>query len=74
MSLEHNPARQGGIDAMSIKEFCRRNDLSEPFYYALQKRGLGPDVIRIGGRTLISTKAAARWREANERKSAAPTP
>jgi hypothetical protein len=86
MSLEHSPVRQkrrgrsqqargppDAIDAMSIREFCRRNNLSEPFYYKLQKQGLGPDVIKIGKRTLISTKAGDRWREANERKAAAAT-
>jgi hypothetical protein len=56
---------------MSIKEFCRRNNLSEPFYHKLQKQGLGPDVIRIGGRTLISEDAARAWRERHTKKAIA---
>ena len=61
-----NPA--AAIDAMSIAEFCRRHDLSEPFYYKLQKQGRGPKTIRLGARTLITVEAAAKWRRALERK------
>jgi hypothetical protein len=76
MCLEHDPARQklrgrthqareppGDLDAMSIKVFCRRHSISEPFYHKLQQRGEGPDVIKAGGRTLITPEAARAWRE-----------
>jgi hypothetical protein len=81
MSLEHDPARQKlhgrtnqarappdlDVDAMSIKEFCRRHSISEPFYHKLQKLGLGPKTLKAGARTLITAEAAARWRRASER-------
>jgi hypothetical protein len=62
-------ANTAAVDAMSIAEFCRRHDLSEPFYYKLQKQGRGPKTIKIGARTLISVEAATKWRRAQERRS-----
>jgi hypothetical protein len=83
MSLEHSPLRQklrgrahqarappDDLDAMSIKEFCRRHSISEPFYHKLQKLGLGPKTFKAGSRTLITAASAARWRKAQERATA----
>jgi hypothetical protein len=52
--------------AMSIRQFAHAHDLSIDTYFQMQKDGIGPDVMRIGGRTLISVESAARWRSARE--------
>ena len=54
---------------MSIAEFCRRHNISPAFYFKLQQLGIGPRVMRIGRRILISNEAAAAWRR--EREAAA---
>lgn len=60
-----------GIDASSIPQFCRRNSISQAHYFALKKRGEGPDEIRVGRRVLITAEARARWRAAREKATAA---
>jgi excisionase family DNA binding protein len=59
--------------AMSIREFARLHGISEDFYYQLARKGRGPAVMRIGGRTLITTEAAKAWREKMERQTAEAT-
>ncbi len=61
------PDDDATADAYSIAEFCRRHAISESFYFQLQATGLGPRVMRIGGRVLISREAAQRWRKTRER-------
>jgi hypothetical protein len=51
------------MDTMSIAEFCRRHNISRATYANLQIIHRGPEVIRLGGRVLISLEAAAVWRE-----------
>ena len=48
--------------AFSVEEFCRVHSISIGFFYALLKRGEGPEIMKLGTRTLISHEAAARWR------------
>ena len=48
--------------AFSVEEFCQRHNISIGHFYALQKKGLGPRVMKVGLRTLISAEEAARWR------------
>jgi hypothetical protein len=52
--------------AMSIKQFCADNDISEAYYFVLRKRGEGPDEMRIGRSVRISREARARWRRQRE--------
>jgi hypothetical protein len=54
------------IAAYSIREFADAHGMSESFYYRLRKQGLGPDEMKVLGRTMISQEAAARWRRARE--------
>ena len=61
-------------DLFSIREFCLRNCITRQFFYELRKRGLGPDLIRLGTRVLISREAAARWRAERERATKADAP
>ena len=67
-------ATTSSADAYSIREFCRRNHMSEATYYRLQRLGKTPDVIRLGPKkVLISTAAAERWRIAREAEARAST-
>ena len=52
--------------AMSIKEFARSHGISVDMYFALARAGVGPAVMRVGARTLISVEAATAWRRARE--------
>lgn len=53
----------------SIPEFCDLHSISRAMFYKLAKSGAGPDVIKIGARTIVSAEAAARWRERMEQQS-----
>jgi len=53
--------------AYSIKQFCELHGLSLDFFFRLRRRGLGPRVMKVGARTLISVEAAADWRAERER-------
>ncbi len=68
----HKASAANERDAYSIPEWCKRNRFSVSFYHKLQKQGLGPRVIRIGRRTLISCEAAEEWRREREAASAKP--
>jgi hypothetical protein len=55
--------------AQSVDEFCQSHRISRGTFYNLLKDGNGPRVMKVGGRTLISTEAAADWRRRMERES-----
>ena len=57
--------RQGG--AYSVAEFCHAFGLSVPMLYKLWAKGKGPAFFKVGTRTLISDKAAAKWVNAAEK-------
>lgn len=48
---------------MTVAEFCQRNRISHTCYYNLAAICRGPDVVRVGVRVLITTKAETAWRE-----------
>jgi hypothetical protein len=56
------------ILALTIPEFCSSHNISEAFYYGLQKHGKGPRTMHVGRRRLISVEEAARWRDAKVAK------
>ena len=47
--------------AYSIKRFCKAADISQRHYYALQGRGKGPAITRLGGRVVITVENGKRW-------------
>lgn len=57
---------EDATDAYPIREFCRRHNIAESFFFKLQQQGLGPRIMRVGARVLISKEAAADWRRARE--------
>ena len=54
------------LDAFSIPTFCHRHGISQAFFFKLQAAGLGPRVMRLGSRVLISKESAAAWRRERE--------
>jgi hypothetical protein len=71
MSLEDAPARQGGRAAYTVGEFCSAFRISRSKLYQLWELGIGPRVMRIGAKILISIEAASDWRREREAESAA---
>ena len=57
-------------DALSIPEFCRRHQISMAMYFKIAREGIGPRVMRVGRRTIISREAAEAWRREREIVSA----
>jgi phage terminase small subunit len=55
--------RERTDDAVTVAEFCRNHRIGRNTYYEMRKRGLTPDVMKLGTKTLITKEAAARWRE-----------
>ena len=53
-------------DAFSIRSFCRRHEISVSMFFKLRSLGLGPAIMKVGARTLISREAAAAWRRSCE--------
>lgn len=51
--------------ALTIRQFCASHNISEAFYYELQKHGKGPRTMQVGRRRLISLEEAKHWRELN---------
>ena len=54
----------------TVAQFCREHGISRTTFYELQKERRGPRLMRVGRRVLISTEAAAEWRERIERETA----
>jgi len=61
------------VQAFSIQQFCQTHSISPSLFYKLQTLGRGPATMRIGGRTLISVEAAAKWRRKVEREAVSTT-
>jgi hypothetical protein len=58
------------LDAYTFVEFCHAHRISRSTLYNLLGQGLGPRVMNVRGRRLISNEAAAEWRSAMENRSA----
>ena len=82
MSLEHSPAREGGRAAFTapvrqgeravftVAEFCDAHRISRAKLYQLWQEGIGPRVMRVGNKVLITVEAAADWRQKLEAEAA----
>jgi hypothetical protein len=57
------------LAAYTIKEFCAAHRIHHDTYYRLQRAGCGPEIMKVGGKTLISVEAAKAWREAAARET-----
>lgn len=69
----HSPPTQVSVTqcAFSVAQFCAAHGFTKVFFYKLLKQGLGPRIMKVGARTLISVEAAAEWRRAMEQSSSA---
>lgn len=47
----------------TVKEFCLMYGISRTFFYELLKRGNGPEIIKIGRKTMIQREAAQIWHD-----------
>ena len=63
--LDH-PESSSTRAAVGVTEFCRSHGISRGLFYLLQRDGVGPRVMRVRGRVLISAEAAREWREQME--------
>lgn len=66
--MQNDPLRSDQI-AYSIRQFCQTVGISVRTFHALQQRGEGPPVVRIGRRTLIRRTTADEWLDARERST-----
>lgn len=48
--------------AYTVAEFCAAHRISQGAFHRLIELGLGPRMMRVGVRRLISTEAARDWR------------
>jgi hypothetical protein len=71
---EHTPARQGVRAASTVDEFCVDHRISRSKLYQLWNEGVGPRVIKLGHKMLITQEAAADWRAAREAATVQPSP
>lgn len=49
--------------ALSVNEFCNSYKISRTHLYNLIKCGLGPRVVKLGRRSIISVEDAKIWYE-----------
>lgn len=56
--------------AYTVTQFCDDHNLSRTHLYELIRQGLGPRLMKVGRRTLISIEAAADWRRKVEQATA----
>jgi predicted DNA-binding transcriptional regulator AlpA len=59
-----------GGQALSISQFCARNNISRSFFYKLKMRRKAPRIMDVGGRQIISPEAERDWRLEREREAA----
>ena len=57
------------LKAYNIPQFCEAYNMSIWTYYRIAKEGLGPEIMKIGHKTLIGVADAEAWQQA--RKAAA---
>jgi hypothetical protein len=60
------PRIETELAAYTIKEFCTAHRIHHDTYYRMQRAGFGPEIMKVGKKTLISIEAAAAWREARQ--------
>jgi hypothetical protein len=49
--------------AMTIAEFCARYHINRVTLYKMRRDGIGPNVLLIGRKVLITYRAALEWQE-----------
>lgn len=57
-------------NSFSVNEFCFQENISRSMFYKICKLGLGPKILKVGSRTLITEQSAAEWRKKMEQQPA----
>jgi hypothetical protein len=57
--------------AYSVNDFCALHHISRAYFYKILNLGIGPRIMTVGGRKLISHEAATDWRREREQNVAA---
>jgi hypothetical protein len=57
------------METYSVESFCQAHGICKGHFYNLLSDGLGPNIIKLGRRTLISKEAATDWRKKMEQQS-----
>jgi hypothetical protein len=60
------------MDCYDVLTFCHRHNISRAALYNAWKAGIGPRVLRLGSKVLITKEAAETWRRERERASEQP--
>jgi predicted DNA-binding transcriptional regulator AlpA len=56
------------VTALTIKQFCDRNQISGAHYFNLAARGEGPRVMRLGKAVRITEESERDWQRERERE------
>ena len=56
----------------TVNEFCEAHRVSRARFYTMLSEGIGPRVMKVGGRTLVSSEAAQDWRRRMETSTQPP--
>ena len=60
--MDHATPRPLDPPTYNVPTFCRAHNISRSYLYELWNRNEGPQMIKLGRRTLITGEAAAAWR------------
>lgn len=55
-----------GKQNYTVNEFCMLYGIGRTFFYELLKAGRGPQIIKVGRKTLIPRHCAEAWQESME--------
>jgi hypothetical protein len=69
MSIENLSAQQGQHAAYTVAEFCQAYRISRSKLYQLWDADIGPRVLKIGAKILITIDAARDWQRERETAS-----
>jgi len=59
--------KSGDDGNYTVAQFCKAHHISRSMFYKLLQQGLGPRLMAVGRRRMISFEAAADWRQQMER-------
>ena len=59
---------------LTVEQFCEAHQITKVLFYAIKKVGVGPRIMKVGRRTLITLEAAAEWRSRMEENAAVSPP
>ena len=52
-----------GKQNYTVNEFCMMYGIGRTFFYDLLKQGAGPEIVKIGRKTMIPRQAAQTWHD-----------